>query len=306
MGINDDADLDTGQVEDLRGSGGGGGFSALPGGGLTAGGGILGLIAVIVLGVLGGTGHLGLGGGSGSGAQGDNSNLQQNCSADNPDRLKRTDCRNVLYVNSIQAYWQDALPQSFGGDYQQAPTRFFTQSVNTACGAADSGVGPFYCPGDKAVYIDLSFYDELAGQKFGAPGQFAQAYVLAHEYGHHIQDLNGTESKVRRAQQQDPDNAGRYSIALELQADCYAGVWARHATQTTDKRGNKLFTSVSQQDMDEALRAAQAVGDDTIQRKSGSGINQDTWTHGSGEQRQHWLSTGYSSGDPTSCRTFDS
>ncbi len=305
MSINDDADLDTSQVEDLRGSGGGGGFSALPGGGLTAGGGILGLIAVIVLGVLGGTGHLGLGG-SGSSSQADNGNLQRNCSADNPDRLQRTDCRNVLYVNSIQAYWQDAMPQSFGGDYQQAPTRFFTRSVDTACGAADSGVGPFYCPGDKAVYIDLSFYDELAGQQFGAPGQFAQAYVLAHEYGHHIQDLNGTEAKVRRAQQQDPGNAGRYSISLELQADCFAGVWAKHAAETTDKQGNKLFTNVSQQDMNEALGAAQAVGDDTIQRRSGGAINQDTWTHGSGEQRQHWLSTGFSSGDPKSCRTFDS
>ncbi|GIL26493.1 KPN_02809 family neutral zinc metallopeptidase [Actinocatenispora comari] len=302
MGINDDADLDTGQVQDLRGSGGSGAFGRLPGGGFTAGGGILGLIVVIVLGVLGGTGHLGLGGDGGQGSGGD---LAKSCSAADPDRFERTDCRNVLYVNSVQAYWRGALPASFHTTYRTAPTRFFSQVVRTGCGQADSGVGPFYCPADEAVYIDLSFYDQLAGRQFGAPGDFAQAYVLAHEYGHHVQTLLGTEQKVRAAQQRDPGNANRYSIALELQADCYAGAWARHAAQTTDEKGNHLFTAVTPTEIDQALTAAQAVGDDTIQSRSGGGIHQESWTHGSGQQRQHWFATGYDSGDPTACRTFD-
>ena len=303
MGINDDADLDTGQVQDLRGSGGGTGpLGRLPGGGFTAGGGIVGLIVVVVLGILGGTGHLGLGDDTDQRSAG--SSLRQSCSADNPDRFRRTDCRNVLYVNSVQAYWRTALPASFNTRYDAAPTRFFSQVVRTGCGQADSGVGPFYCPADHAVYIDLSFYDQLAGPQFGAPGDFAQAYVLAHEYGHHVQALLGTEAKVRAAQQRDPRNANRYSIALELQADCYAGVWATHAAQTTDEKGNRLFTSVSRAEIDQAMTAAQAVGDDTIQSRAGGGIHQESWTHGSGEQRQHWFATGYDTGDPTSCRTF--
>ncbi|HEY3502466.1 MAG TPA: neutral zinc metallopeptidase [Actinocatenispora sp.] len=303
MGINDDADLDTSQVQDLRGSGGGGGgFGRLPGGGFTAGGGIIGLIVVVVLGILGGTGHLGIGGGDTQSG----TDLRQTCSTANPDRFERTDCRNVLYVNSVQAYWRQALPRTFGATYRTAPTRFFSQVVQTGCGQADSGVGPFYCPPDGAVYIDLTFYDQLAGQQFGAPGQFAQAYVLAHEYGHHVQSLLGTERKVREAQQRDPGNANRYSIALELQADCFAGVWAKHAAQTTDEKGNQLFTGVSATDIDQALTAAQSVGDDTIQRKATGDIDQETWTHGSGEQRRHWFTTGYQTGDAKSCRTFSS
>ncbi len=296
MSINDNAGLDTSQVEDMRGSGGGG---LIPGGGRTIGGGIVGLLIALVLGGLGVTGNLGLGGG-----QADNSTLSKECAADNPDRFDRTDCRNVLYVNSVQAYWGGALQQTFGQQYRKATTRFFSQVANTGCGQADSGVGPFYCPADAHVYIDLTFYDELAN-RFGAPGQFAQAYVLAHEYGHHVQSLLGTEQDMRRAQERDPGNANAYSIALELQADCYAGVWANHADETTDLSGNRLFTEVSEQQLNEALQAAAAVGDDAIQRKSGGGINQDTWTHGSSEQRQRWFSQGYRTGDPKQCDTFN-
>ncbi len=259
----------------------------------------------LVLNSTGQLGNLGLGGLGGDTAQQpeDNTELQQACSTANPDRFQRTDCRNLLYINSIQAYWQQALPQHFGQQYQRAKTRLFSGGVDTACGSADAGMGPFYCPGDNHIYIDLSFYDELA-RRFGAPGQFAQAYVLAHEYGHHVQTLLGTEAEVRRAQQRDPANANRYSVSMELQADCYAGAWANAASRTTSATGQPLFTSVTQKDIDEAMQAASAVGDDSIQKKAGGSINQDAFTHGSSQQRQQWFNQGYSSGDPKQCNTF--
>jgi uncharacterized protein len=310
MELNENADLDTSQVEDVRGSGGGGG---LGGGGLPipipgGGGGRIGLIVtlVVVVGMLllGGTfGRSLLGGGGGGAQQGDNTQLAKDCGKDNPDRLNRTDCRNVLYVNSIQNFWQTELPQVSGVQYQPAKTVFFSQSVNTGCGQADSGVGPFYCPEDDHVYIDLTFYNELSS-RFGAKGEFAQPYVLAHEYGHHIQDLLGTEAQMRRAQQRDPNNANRYSVMLELQADCYSGVWTRHATETTATNGQPLFKSITQDDINQALEAAAAVGDDTIQKKMGGQVDESKFTHGSSQERQHWFSQGYQSGDPRACDTF--
>jgi uncharacterized protein len=180
---------------------------------------------------------------------------------------------------------------------------FFSQAVNTGCGQADSGVGPFYCPEDNLVYIDLTFYDELAN-RFGAKGEFAQPYVLAHEYGHHVQDLLGTEEQMRRAQQRDPNNANRYSVMLELQADCYSGVWTRHATETTSTGGQPLFTSITQDDVNQALNAAAAVGDDAIQKKMGGGVDESKFTHGSSQDRQRWFSQGYNTGDPKGCDTF--
>jgi predicted metalloprotease len=306
MELNENADLDSSQVEDARGSGGGGGgLAGLP---IPMGGGGIGMIltVVVVVGMLiaGGTfGSRLLSGGSNA-KQGDNTQLDQKCAASNPDRFKNTDCRNLLYVNSIQTYWQAALPQTFGKQYSKAPTRFFSGGVNTGCGQADSGVGPFYCPADDHVYIDLTFYDELAN-RFGAQGQFAQPYVLAHEYGHHIQDLLGTETQMRRAQQRDPNNANRYSVLLELQADCYAGVWTNHATETKSAKGQALFKSITDQDVKEALTAAAAVGDDSIQKKVGNGqVDESKFTHGSAEQRQHWFSQGYQTGNPKSCDTF--
>ena len=168
-----------------------------------------------------------------------------------------------------------------------ATTRYFSGQVSTACGPATAGVGPFYCPGDNHVYIDLTFYQELAN-RFGASGQFAQAYVLAHEYGHHMQTLLGIEAAMRRAQQRDPGNANQYSVLLELQADCFAGVWANNASRTTDAGGQPLFKSLTTQDIQEALNAAAAVGDDSIQRKSGVAVNEGAFTHGSSAQREQW------------------
>jgi predicted metalloprotease len=160
-------------------------------------------------------------------------------------------------------------------------------------------VGPFYCPGDHRIYIDLTFYDELAG-RFGAPGEFAQAYVIAHEFGHHIQTITGTEQQVRRQQQRDQSRANQYAIAMELQADCYAGVWTKSASSP-----GGLVDTVGEQEIQEALRAAAAVGDDKIQEKTSGQVNPETWTHGSAEQRQQWFFRGYETGSPKACNTFN-
>ena len=184
-----------------------------------------------------------------------------------------------------------------------ADTVFFSQAVNTACGQADSGVGPFYCPADSLVYIDLSFYEVLARQ-LGAEGEFAQPYVLAHEYGHHVQNLLGTNEQVRRQQQRDPGNANELSVRLELQADCYAGAWAKNATGTADERGQKIFTSITERDIAEAIDTAEAIGDDAISKRANRPVNRDEFTHGSSEQRKQWFNRGYDSGDPASCDTF--
>jgi uncharacterized protein len=308
MELNDNANLDTGQVEDMRGSsgGGGGGFFGGGGGGgfpIPIGGGKIGLIIALVV-VVGG---ICLGGGFGSGLLGggdnkaDNSNLQQKCAQSNPDRFKDEDCRNLLYVNSIQNFWSTGMQQYFGKPYQPATTRYFSGQINTGCGAADSGVGPFYCPEDKHVYIDLTFYNELSS-RFGASGEFAAPYVLAHEYGHHVQDLLGIEAK---AQQQGQQGAESGSVRLELQADCFAGVWAKHATSTTDTSGQALFKSITDQDIKDAVDTAGAIGDDKIQKQSGGQVNPDTFTHGTSAQRQKWFTTGYSAGDPNKCDTFN-
>jgi predicted metalloprotease len=277
VSFDQDAELDTSQVSDRRG---------MPGG-RVVGGGLAGLVLTVVLGLLGVNGALpGVGG---TGDPGGGRALAEKCAASNPNRFDETDCRNVAYVNDIQQYWSRAL----GERYEPAKTVFFTGSVDTACGSATSSVGPFYCPADRQVYIDLSFYDELAN-RFGAPGEFAQAYVLAHEYGHHVQTLTGQSATVRRLQRRDPQRANQYSIALELQADCYAGVWTAHA-------GGGPVATVSRQDIEEGLDAAAAVGDDAIQ---GSEAHQESWTHGSSAQRQEWFTRGHDTGDPNSCDTL--
>ncbi|WP_027344675.1 KPN_02809 family neutral zinc metallopeptidase [Hamadaea tsunoensis] len=298
MSLNENADVDTSQVTDVRGSGGGGG------GGFRMGGGLIGTLVTLALLVIGGiTGVNVLGGGGGGDGSGDNSTVQQECATTNPDRTKNEDCRNILYINSIQAFWQTELPDVYSQPYQKVNTVFFSQAVNTGCGQADSGVGPFYCPEDKRVYIDLTFYDELAS-RFGAKGQFAQPYVLAHEYGHHVQDLLGTEADVNKQQQSDPGAANQLSVKLELQADCYAGVWAKHATETKTASGKPIFTSVTQQDLDQALQAAASIGDDKIQQQSGGRIDESKFTHGTAQQRHDWLLKGYTTGDPKACDTF--
>ena len=293
MSLNENADIDTSQVTDARGSGEGLGGMRLPGGG-----GLVGTLIVVALLIIGGITGVNVLGGDDSGG----GDLTQ-CSTANPDRLNQRDCRNALYVNSIQAYWTKALPEVYAKQYQEADTVFFSNAVNTGCGAAESGMGPFYCPLDHLVYIDLSFYDELAN-RFGAKGEFAQPYVLAHEYGHHVQSLLGTEAQVRRQQQRDPENANELSVMMELQADCYAGAWAKHATETTDASGHPIFKSVTQQDVDQALDAAASIGDDVIQKKAGGPVNESKFTHGTAAQRKGWFAAGYNTGDPRHCDTF--
>jgi predicted metalloprotease len=299
MELNENARVDTSQIDDERGSGGGGGgFGGLP----IGGGGLTGIIITLLIAVVGGYfGINNLTGGGGEPQQGDNTSLQQECSQS--DAIKQLDCRNVLFVNSIQAFWTDELPQSLGETYKPAKTVFFANQVRTGCGAADSGTGPFYCPEDDRVYIDLTFYKLLADQ-LDAPGEFAQPYVLAHEYGHHVQDLAGTEAAMRRQQERDPDQANLLSVKLELQADCYAGVWAKGATGTADSSGQKIFKSLTAEDIQQGVDTAGKIGDDTLQQRSGGTINPAEFTHGTSKQRQQWFSTGYDKGDPKSCDTF--
>lgn len=202
----------------------------------------------------------------------------------------------VSYVlDDAQATWTQIMTRN-NSQYTPARLVLFRNSTQSGCGVGQSAMGPFYCPLDQKVYIDLAFYDELQ-RRFGAAGDFAQAYVLAHEIGHHVQNVTGTASEVRQAQQQNPSAANQLSVRLELQADCYAGVWAA----STQARGK-----LEDGDVDEALAAAAAVGDDRIQQRSGQRVDVDGFTHGSAAQRAEWFRRGLSTGDPRSCDTFSS
>lgn len=198
-------------------------------------------------------------------------------------------------LDDAQSTWNDILARN-SARYAPATLVLFRNSTQSGCGIGQSAMGPFYCPLDQKVYIDLAFYDELQ-RRYGAAGDFAQAYVLAHEIGHHVQHLLGTDAEVRQAQQQNPGRANDLSVRMELQADCYAGVWG-HSTQSRGK--------LSDGDIDEALAAAAAVGDDRIQQRSGARVNVDGFTHGSAAQRTEWFRKGFQSGDPRSCDTFRS
>lgn len=300
MQFNDDANLDTSQIEDSRGARGrGGGVLAGRGPGFKIGGGA-GILVVIVALIFGiSPDHLGLTeDGGGSSLPADNQALAESCRSGS-DANARDDCRIVGVVNSAQAYWADEFAVR-GGRYSQAPTRFFSGSVSTACGGATSAVGPFYCPGDNKVYIDLGFFQDLR-TKFGARGgPFAEAYVIAHEYGHHIQNLTGQMAKVGNDRQGPQSGA----VRLELQADCYAGVWAKNATRPARDGSAPLITQLTQQDIADGLDAAAAVGDDRIQQEFQGRVTPESWTHGSAAQRQQWFTRGYQTGDMSQCDTF--
>ncbi len=199
----------------------------------------------------------------------------------------------TFVLNDAQNTWSQILPQQ-GVPYRHAKLVLFRDAYDSACGMAQSATGPFYCPEDEKVYIDLGFYDELK-QRFGAPGEFAEAYVLAHEIGHHVQKLLGIEARMRAAQQQNPGAANQLSVALELQADCFAGVWG-HSTE----QRNLLDPG----DVDSGLKAAAAVGDDRIQRMSRGTVNPETFTHGSSAQRMQWFQRGFQDGSIAACNTF--
>jgi predicted metalloprotease len=198
-------------------------------------------------------------------------------------------------LDDVQSTWGSVFQRS-NAQYQPANLVLFRDGTQSGCGIGQSAMGPFYCPLDQKVYLDLNFFAEL-DRRFGAPGDFAQAYVIAHELGHHVQHLMGTDQKVRDIQQRRPSLANEASVRLELQADCYAGVWAHSAAQ----RGK-----LSPGDVEEGLGAASAVGDDRIQQQSGQRVNVDSFTHGSAQQRMQWFSRGYESGDVNACDTFGS
>ena len=200
-----------------------------------------------------------------------------------------------VVLDDAQATWARILPK-YGASYHDAGLVLFRGATDTGCGTGQTAMGPFYCPVDEKVYIDLEFYDELK-TKFGASGDFAQAYVIAHELGHHVQKILGTDAKVRRAQQADPNTTNALSVRMELQADCFAGVWG-HDTQQ-----RKIL---EQGDVEEGLNAAASVGDDRIQQKTGGRANMESFTHGSAAQRASWFKKGFDSGDPRSCDTFAS
>lgn len=201
----------------------------------------------------------------------------------------------VLHVSAVldstQSYWSRVMP-----GYRPAKLVIFRGAVQSACGSAQSASGPFYCPGDQKVYIDLGFYEQLRSQ-FGAPGDMAQAYVLAHEIGHHVQTQTGTSQQVSQLQQARPEVANKASVLLELQADCYAGMWAHQAAQQG---------ILDEGDIEEGLRAAAAVGDDRLQQTSGRSVSRESFTHGSSDERMTWFRRGYQSGDPKQCDTFSS
>ena len=291
MPFNNRSRLDTSQVDDRRGRGVGTKV-AVGGGGL----GLVILVAAMLLGVnpadLANVIGPAPAPAASTGSAGQTNNLAEACQT-GADANTREDCRIVGFVNSIQAFWTDEFARQ-GDQYLPARTVLFTGSTQAACGYATAAVGPFYCSADQQVYLDLDFFDELH-TRFGAQGgAFAEAYVLAHEYGHHVQDLTGALDQSSGSSATGPQSA---SVQTELQADCLAGVWAYHATDTG------YLTQVTDAEIAQSLDAAAAVGDDRIQRQTQGYVSPESWTHGSSEQRQQALKDGLQTGDPASCET---
>jgi predicted metalloprotease len=284
------AKLDPGQVTDVRGRRGGRGL-AVGGGGIG-----LGVVVIYVLFSL-------LTGGGGLGqlapledqqvGQGDDPGVVSEECRTGADANERQDCFIVGVVNSTQGFWDGVFERS-GEQYPYVDTVFFTDQVETACGSATSQVGPFYCPADQLVYIDLGFFDELQSRFGAGEAPFAQAYVIAHEYGHHVQNQLGILESIG-GDRQGPESR---AVRAELQADCYAGVWAANAVETG------LIEQLTQDDINDGLDAAAAIGDDRIQEQTQGQVSPESWTHGSSEQRRRWFSRGYEEGRPAACDTF--
>jgi predicted metalloprotease len=284
-------------VEDRRGEdgGGGGGGFRLGGGGM----GIGGFIVLLLLSFIFKRNFFALVGGGG-GPSGPPAAHGTPPPA-TPEEEKMIDFVSVV-LDDVQNTWQKELAQS-NIPYHRAKLDIFTNRVRSGCGVAEEAMGPFYCPVDQKAYIDLGFYKELK-DRFGAPGEFAQAYVLAHEIGHHVQHELGIDQKVRQAQEQDSSQARPLSVRLELQADCFAGIWAHSVKQRSSDTKSPI--AIDDGDVESALNAAAAVGDDRIQKQSTGSVNPETWTHGSSQQRMQWFRTGLDTGDINRCDTFAS
>jgi len=272
-------------IEDRRGSSGGFGMAHM---------GIGGTVVVLILSLIFGRNFMG-GSSEPQGYQG----VQDTANGEvAPAQQTPAEAREVQFVSFVldtaQAVWSRLEPATFGRPWTDAKLVLYRDETQTGCGMGQTAMGPFYCPEDKKVYLDLSFFDELE-QRFGAPGEFAQAYVIAHELGHHVQDLNGVEAQVRQLQQDHPNQANPLSVELELQADCYAGVFG-HALQD-----EKILDP---NDIEDGLRAASAVGDDRLQQETQGRVQPETFTHGTSAQRSSWFRKGFDSGDPKACDTF--
>ena len=276
-------------VEDRRG---GGGIGMMGGAGMGLGG-----VVLLILGLLFGQ-DIFQGGASDPNATTVTTSDGTTNGPVNSDSLDRTPGERqareftTFVLNDVQDVWRQVLPR-YGSEYRDAKLVLFRNGVVTACGAMPSAAGPFYCPRDEKAYIDLGFYDELR-RRFGAPGDFAEAYVIAHELGHHVQHLLGTDARVRQLEARG-GSTNELSVRLELQADCYAGVWAH----STEQR-----RMLEQGDVDEGLNAAAAVGDDRIQRETTGTVHPESFTHGTSAQRMAWFKRGFNSGSPEACNTF--
>ncbi len=312
MKFNPKARLDRSQMRKRGrgGSSGGGGFpmpggAGGSGGGLPVpmGGGVVGVILLIVILLVATKCGANLpGGGNDTSSQdtGSNTGGETTCQS-GADANERQECALLATVNSVQDYWSRALPDQAEVSYEQAQWQDFSGTLSTGCGQASSSTGPFYCPVDKGVYLDQSFFDDMLEGQLGAKGgDFAESYVVAHEYGHHVQDLLGTLSKYQ-SRETGPTSP---SVRIELQADCYAGLWAQAATTTKDSNGEVFILEITKTDISEAIDAATAVGDDKIQEQSSGRVNPEQWTHGSAEERVRWFMTGFESGQLDDCDTF--
>jgi predicted metalloprotease len=280
-------------VEDRRGMGGGFGGGGMRMGRVAGGGGVGIIVIALIAMFLGVDPGIILQGGGGGQIPANMPSSGRQLDPQQEDELKD-------FVSVVLADTEDTwtpIFQQMGQDYEQPPLVLFTDAVQSACGFASAATGPFYCPGDRRVYLDLGFFDELA-QRFGSPGDFAQAYVVAHEVGHHVQNLLGILPQVDEYRRQaDEAGANQASVALELQADCFAGVWASHA-----QRARQIL---EEGDIEEGLNAASQIGDDRMQRRAGGYVNPDSFTHGSSEQRVRWFRTGLQSGSLQACDTFN-
>ena len=310
MRFNPKARLNTRRMGDAgRSAGGGGGTRGagipLPGG--LAGGGIGGVIVIVIIVAISMFAGGGLPGGSPGASSGgyDTSRMSdtgryEECKT-GADANDNTDCARVAVENSLYDYWSGALPDQSDTAFEaERKLETFSGGIGTGCGSATAAVGPFYCPSDQTIYLDTTFFDDVLERQLGGPdGGFVEAYVLAHEYGHHIQNLLGTMGKVKTQQGPKSD-----AVRLELQADCYAGMWTKAATSTKDADGNVLIEGLTDDDIQQAIDAATAVGDDRIQEASGGEVDPESWTHGSAKSRVQWFTTGYREGTLEACDTF--
>ena len=280
---------DRGNIQDMRGSSGrGGGMVPL---------GIGGFIVVALLSMFTGVNFFDVLGGGSSAPD----SAAVGTSGSGGVKATPAEERMVDMVDAVARDAQHTWSEKFGDRYQPTKVVLFRDSIQSACGYAGSATGPFYCPGDRKVYLDLGFFDELQ-RRFGASGDFAQAYVLAHEIGHHVQTLMGTEGQMRQAQRADPGSANAMSVRLELQADCYAGVWGHDASK--EGRAAAGGVELDPGDLDEALNAASAIGDDRLQKLGTGRVMPEKFTHGSSEQRRTWFKRGFDTGDARTCDTF--